>query len=223
MSVSRCLKASRRLAAAHRKFLGVTVVVLALATGVAWAAQSVLVPGPQPDGTSVTPQGWRVTPAGAQTMLGSGPLGIAMSPDGAHALITNAGYSNHSLMLVDTATGIVQQTIGTQSNAVRAEKNNELGRMMTHFYYYGGAHGFYNGVAFSPDGAQAYASDGPGDGIHTFTFKGGLLVEGQEINLQGGVWPAGVAVSRDGSRLYVAGNLSDQLIIVNPTKRKVVA
>jgi len=223
MRVSRCLKASRRLAAAHRKFLGVTVVVLALATGVAWAAQSVLVPGPQPDGTSVTPQGWRVTPAGAQTMLGSGPLGIAMSPDGAHALITNAGYSNHSLMLVDTATGIVQQTIGTQSNAVRAEKNNELNRMMTHFYYYGGAHGFYNGVAFSPDGAQAYASDGPGDGIHTFTFKAGLLVEGQEINLQGGVWPAGVAVSRDGSRLYVAGNLSDQLIIVNPTKRKVVA
>jgi len=223
MSVSRCLKASRRLAAAHRKFLGVTAVVMALVTGVAWAATSVLVPGPQPDGTSVTPQGWHVTPAGAQTMLGSGPLGIAMSPDGAHALITNAGYSNHSLMLVDTASGVVQQTIGTQSNAVRAEKNNELGRMMTHFYYYGGAHGFYNGVAFSPDGAQAYASDGPGDGIHTFTFKAGLLVEGQEINLQRGVWPAGVAVSRDGLRLYVAGNLSDQLIIVNPTKRKVVA
>jgi YVTN family beta-propeller protein len=201
----------------------ITGAIIALTAGGAWAAMAVLVAGPQPDGTSVTPQGWRVTPAGTQTSLGSGPLGIAVSRDGKLALVTNAGYGNHSLMVVHTATGAVVQTIGTQSNAVRAEKNRVLGRVYAHFYYQGGSFGYSNGIAFAPDGSTAYASDAPGSGIHTFTVKGGLLKEGQEIGLRSGSWPAGIAVSPSGSRLFVAANLTDQLLIVDPVARKTIA
>src|SRR5215468_6188888 len=196
--------------------------VVALATAVTAAGVIRLTTGPQTDGTSVTPQGWRVTPAGRQTDLGSGPLDIAVSPAGGIALVANAGYGNHTLMVVDTATGGVIQTITTQSNALRAEKNRVIGRVYAHFYYYGGQHGFYSGLAFSPDGSRAYAADGPGSAIHVFTVEGKTLVEGQEIGIKDDVWPAGIAVSPDGARLYVAANLADALYVVDVAKSKVL-
>src|SRR5215468_11251314 len=196
--------------------------VVALATAVTAAGVIRLTTGPQSDGTSVTPQGWRVTPAGMQTELGSGPLDIAVSPGGGIALVANAGYGNHTLMVVDTATGGVTQTIKSQSNALRAEKNRVVGRVYSHFYYYGGQHGFYKGLAFSPDGFRAYAADGPGSAIHVFTVEGKTLVEGQEIGIKGDVWPAGIAVSPDGARLYVAANLADALYVVDLARNKVL-
>src|SRR5215510_13275662 len=196
--------------------------VVALVTAATAAGIVRLSTGPQPDGTSVTPQGWRVTPAGRQTDLGSGPLDIAVSPAGDIALVANAGYGNHTLMVVDTTTGDVMQTIETQSNALRAEKNRVLGRVYAHFYYYGGQHGFYSGLAFSPDGSRAYAADGPGSAIHVFTVAGNMLVEEQEIAIKGDVWPAGIAVSPDGARLFVVANLADRLYVVDVAKRKVL-
>lgn len=214
---------NRLFAGKHRKTFVVVIAVCALATGVAWAATHGLYAGPQADGTSITPQGWRVTPAGDQTALGSGPLAVAVSPNGKFALVANAGYGNHSLMVINSATGAVRQTIGTNSNALRAEGSNGLERLPVHFYYPPGAgvSGYYTGIVFSPDGTRAYASDGPGSGIHTFTISSrGVLKEGSEIQLHGGVWPAGIAISGDGSRLLVAGNLADELLIVNPFARK---
>ena len=213
----------RLFAERSRKTLMVVIAVCVLATGAAWAATHVLLVGPQADGSAITPQGWRVTPAGEQTALGSGPLAVAVSPDGTFALVANAGYGDHSLMVIDSATGTVRQTIGTSSNALRAEGSNGLERLPVHFYYPPGVGvtGYYTGIVFSPDGTKAYASDGPGSGIHTFTVsRRGELKEGSEIQLHGRVWPAGIAISGDGSRLFVAGNLSDELLIVDPFARK---
>jgi YVTN family beta-propeller protein len=213
---------NRLFAGKRRRTLAAAIAVCAVATGVAWAATQALHAGFQPGGTAITPQGWRVTPAGKQTALGSGPLAVAVSPNGRFALVANAGYGNQSLMVIDSATGAVRQTIGTNSNALRAEGSNGLERLPVHFYYPPGAGvtGYYTGIVFSPDGTKAYASDGPGSGIHTFTVSRGRLKEGSEIQLHGRVWPAGIAISRDGSRLFVAGNLADQLLIVDPSSRK---
>jgi YVTN family beta-propeller protein len=213
---------SSLFAGKRRKLVALAIVVCAFTTGIAWAATHDLFPGPQPDGSAITPQGWRVTPAGEQTALGSGPLAVAVSPKGKFAIVANAGYGNHSLMVVDTATGAVRQTIETHSNALRAEGSSGRDDLAVRYYYPPGAgvQGYYFGLAFSPDGSRAYASDGPGSGIHTFTISHGVLSEGQEIQLHGRVWPAGIAVSPDGGRLLVAGNLSDELIIVNPFARK---
>ena len=66
----------------RRLLVGSIAIGLCLATSAVAAATASLAPGPQPDGTAVTPEGWRVTPAGRQTQLGPGPLAVAASPRG---------------------------------------------------------------------------------------------------------------------------------------------
>ena len=180
--------------------------------------------GPQPDGTAVTPEGWGITPAGRQVPLGNGALDVTISPNGSLALVANAGYQEQSLMVVDTASGAVKQTIPARNNSVRAgpTSTDTAPGGPTHFYFAGGVNGYYVGIAFSPDGRSAFASDGPGSGIHSYAVSGGLLAEEPEIGIQGDVWPAGMAVSADGSRLYVAANLADKLLVVDLTTRKVL-
>jgi YVTN family beta-propeller protein len=180
------------------------------------------VPGPQGDATGVTPQGWRVTPAGRQTALVGNPLAVAVSPDGRLVLVANGGYNQHDLTAVDPGTGRVLQTIDAGGGNSGGPWQLEEGH----------AHGYYVGLAFSPDGKSAYASDGPGSSLHTFSISGSIsghtVTELQRIKLTSnvgnqGAYPAGIAVSRDGSRLYVAGNLDNTLFVVDPARRLVVA
>ncbi len=186
----------------HR-FAALGVVALVLGTGSAGAAP----------GTSATPEGWALTPAGSQTALGPGPLAAALSPTGSVLLVENAGYWQHSLMVVDPATASVLQTI--DENGANAQGPWS--------FAYGHRHSYYTGLAFSPDGGTAWASDGAGGALHTFAVAGRTLTAKQEIQL-GSVnpYPAGIAVAPDGSRLYVAGNMTDSLLIVDPGARKVV-
>ena len=175
----------------------VSAVAIVVGVGIAGAQSPLPAPGPQPDGTAVTPEGWQVTPAGEQSALGSNPVSIALSPDGSQYLVTNAGYRNQSIQAIDASTGSVTQTIGTTNT--------------------GWAHtrGYYIGVAYSPDGASAYASDGPEDGIHVFSVDAGALTEQPEITFPPHTWPAGIAVSDDGARAYVAANMADELLVVD--------
>jgi YVTN family beta-propeller protein len=178
------------------------------------AAAAAPVAGPRPDGTAFTPQGWRVTPAGTQTQLGLWPMDVAMSPRGDLVLVANAGYARHSLMAIDPATGKVIQTI-------RASGAKSHG-----WWDFANGHptGYYVGIAFAPDGKHAWASDGPGSAIHAFRINGRTLTETQHIKLTDNrgnehAWPGGIAVSHDGNRLYVAGDLDDRMYIVDPVKR----
>jgi YVTN family beta-propeller protein len=175
-----------------------------LAAGAALAAE--VVAGPRPDGTAVTPQGWRLTPAGEQTPLGPGPLAIAASPDGEMLLVVNAGYKDHSLMVIDPRTGTVRDTLPARSAGT----------------WGGGVQGHYLGLAFSPDGRRAYASDGPGGRIRTYDVERGTVVERQAVELFADAWPAGLVPSRDGKRLYVAGNWTNVLYVIDPAARRVI-
>jgi YVTN family beta-propeller protein len=181
------------------------------------AAAAALVAGPRPDGTAITPQGWRVTPAGTQTDLGLWPMDIAMSPRGDLVLVSNGGYARHSLMAIDPATGAVIQTI-------RASGAKSHG-----WWDWASGHptGYYVGIAFSSDGRHAWASDGPGSALHAFRVDGRTLTETQHIKLTDNrgnenAWPGGIAVAPDDRRLYVAGDLDDLLYIVDPVSRTTV-
>jgi YVTN family beta-propeller protein len=188
--------------------------VLVLATA---AAGSDLTAGPQPGGTGVTPQGWQVTPAGTQTTLGPGTLAVAVSPRGNMVLAVNAGYLRHSLMAIDPATGQVLQTIPEQGGKGGGWWDFSVGH----------AHGYYVGLAFAPDGRTAYASDGPNGSLHVFQISGSTVDEVQHIKLDDnlgnrGGYPAGIAVSADGSRVYVVENLTGSLYVVDPRARRVL-
>src|SRR5262245_57425708 len=148
--------------------------------------------GPQEDGTSITPVGWKVTPTGKQIQVGERPYGLALSPDGRSLLVSNDGVSEQSIMLVDAVSGSVEQTLD-----------------------YPAPEAVFLGVAYSPDGQHAYASAGNNDEIHTYTLSAGSLVEGDSLPLgttdDAGdpihPFPAGLTVSPDGQTLYVADQL----------------
>ena len=190
----------------------------ALVAGIVSSRAGTPSPGPQPDGTGITPQGWRITPAGRQMDVGPWPQAVAISPDGRTVVIANAGYLDHSLIVVDASTGAITQTVDAPGGKSTGSTWN---------YSSGHAHGFYVGLTFSPDGRWLYASDGPGSSVLRYQVAGTTLTAAGGVRLASksgaGLWTAGVAVSRDGGRLFVAGNLADALIVADPATKKVVA
>ena len=108
--------------------------------GGAFAATGTSHAGPSGDTTAVTPIGFRVTPAGRQTTLGDLPVTSAVSPDGKKLLVIDAGDGNEAVQVIDVATA---RMIRTST--------------------YKAPQGGFDGVAFSPNGRHAYASEGGDD------------------------------------------------------------
>src|SRR5437762_7993721 len=197
-------------------------VISALATAVAAAGTAsshgvTTSRGARAGTATVTPQGWGITPAGRQTDVGPGPQAVATSPDGRMIVIANAGYLAHSLMVMNAATGRITQTIRAPGGKAKRSTWN---------YSAGHAHGFYVGLTFSPDSRVLYVSDGPGSSVLRYAVDGGTLRAAGTVKLasrsHAGLWPAGIATSPDGDRIYVAGNLADALVVADPATRKVI-
>ncbi|MGZ4654604.1 alkaline phosphatase family protein [Oryzihumus sp.] len=175
------------------------VALTVIGGGAAFATASRLA-GPRPDGTAVTPVGFRVTPAGDQTRLGDLPLTSALSPDGRHLLVSNDGQGTQSLQLVDAADHRVEQTIP-----------------------YTSPESLYMGLAWSPDGQTAYASAAANSKVRVLHLQGGKLVEGTPLSLpttnpageKVTLFPAGLAVTPDGKRLVVADQLGDAVSVID--------
>src|SRR5213596_1175364 len=71
--------------------------------GLAFVVTRVM-PGPQPDGTTVLPSGWRIRPAGRQVVVGTLPLNLITLSDGS-LLVTNNGSGENGLMRIDPVGG----------------------------------------------------------------------------------------------------------------------
>ena len=193
---------------------GLAVAVAAYAAGTVGAAAD----------TPLTPSGWRITPAGHVLTVTdgpglSGPWGVALSPDGVHALVTSSGQAaqDETVEMFD-----VNRRVRT---AVRV-MNGRRG------------HSVFYGVAFSPDGRRAWASGGGQDIVHAYTVTpSGRLVSGHPI--PAGSFPAGIAFGHTprGDRLYVANNLGGdpfstgsyedppghEVTVINPDTNRITA
>jgi YVTN family beta-propeller protein len=183
--------------------LVVAVIVAGAFAGAAYAVVAGgIVAGPKGNGTGVTPIGWTAAPAGKQLTLGDRPYGLAASPNGQFLLASNDGQSTQSLEVVDAATGTVIQTIP-----------------------YTGNEALSFGIVFSPDGSKAYVSAGGNNKIRVYSIVGETLTEQAPIVLPPGPirpffgdqapYPDGLALSANGSLLYVANNLGDSVSIVS--------
>jgi YVTN family beta-propeller protein len=154
---------------------------LALATTQLIAAEPVLRPGLQPDGSMLLPNLWSLRPAGSQLELADFPVNIALHPDGRYAAILHCGYSAHEILVVDLA----GKSIVSRAKIPEA---------------------FY-GIAFAPDGRKVYCSGSSGEVVHAFDFSDGKISPSQTIPLRAaterGV-PAGVAVDASGKTLFAA-------------------
>lgn len=160
----------------------------------------------------VTPVHQVLTPTGIQVELpGMRPQAVALSPDG--RLLATSGKTQE-LVLIDPQTGDIRQRVTLPSSETRGPndvsshilKPDESGQLS------------YTGLIFSPDGSRIYLSNVNGD-VKVFGVGSDGEVRGlSSIGLPAAnaPWrkeeiPAGLAISRDGRRLYVVLNLSNRL------------
>jgi YVTN family beta-propeller protein len=161
----------------------------------------------------VTPVNQLVTPAGLQVELPRvRPNALALSPD--QKILLTAGLT-HELLVIDPKTGKILQRVPFPEDKAQPEAPLVAGILNPDEK----AQLSFTGLTFSPDGRRLYLSNVNGD-IKVFAvgkddkisplFSFGLPTvkafdRTNEI-------PAGIAVSPDGKKIYVAGNLSNRLL-----------
>src|ERR1035441_7079379 len=172
-----------------------------------------------------TPANQVLTPAGLQVELpGMRPQALALSPDG--RLLVTAGKT-HELVVLEPRSGKVLQRVPLPSeryhdptpgpvseHILEPDKDGQLS---------------FTGLAFSPDGSRIYLANVDGS-IKVFGVGKECKVVGlftmplppANAPRRRSDIPAGIAVSRDGKRLYVALNLSNRLAEMDATTGKVL-
>jgi len=171
----------------------------------------------------LTPANQIVTPAGTQVELpGVRPNAVALSPDG--KLLVTAGLT-HELVVLEPASGKLLQRVALPPGNVKepaplttailgADEKAQLS---------------FTGLKFSPDGTRLYLSNVSGD-VKVFAVSREHMVAALfSIALppanapeRANEIPAGLAVSADGKKLYVAGNLSNRLLELDAATGKVL-
>ncbi len=151
-----------------------------------------------------TPTGQVLTPTGRQIELpGMRPLALALSPDG--KLLATAG-KNRSVVLIDPDSGSILQTV-----PLSTPKNEGSSDTIT-------AQLSFTGLIFSQDGRRLYLSN-TGGNVWVFPVSEAgrlekptvLPVPEARVPNQKHELPTGLALSADGTRLYVVGSLANRL------------
>jgi YVTN family beta-propeller protein len=172
-----------------------------------------------------TPANQILTPAGLQVELpGMRPQALALSPNG--RMLITAGKT-HDLVVLDPQSGKVLQRVPLPSEKDLVPSPNPVSSHILQPDKDGQIS--FTGLAFSPDGSRIYLANVDGS-VKVFAIEKGDRVVGlftmplppanaprrkQEI-------PAGLALSPDGKRLYVALNLSNRLAELDTATGKVL-
>ena len=171
----------------------------------------------------VTPVNQLVTPAGTQVELpGIRPNALALSPGG--KILVTAGLT-HELVAVDPVTGKISRRVPLPADAMPEQMpvsplvlNPDEKAQLS-----------FTGLTFSPDGSRIYLANVNGD-IKVFAVAadkrisalGSLALPPADAPNRASEIPTGIAVSRDGKRIYVAGNLSNHLLELDAANGKVL-
>ena len=170
--------------------------------------------GAGPAGRAVLPVGQLLAPAGEQVPLpGLRPQVLALDPSG--RLLVTSGHRSE-LVVLDAGSGRERQRVPLArepGDSPRPPSDNLLDRDPNSL-----PQASFTGLVFAPDGRRLFLSDVQGC-VQTFQVEvGGSLTTGSPIPLPAVTGlrrqreiPAGLALSADGRRLYVALNLSNGL------------
>ncbi len=179
-----------------------------------------------------------LVPGGPQR-LGSLPVSLAVSPDGRYIVTVNAGYGSvdsrymQSLAVLDTK---ADSKTGARSASLTDFPDPRTLPQSTQV--------LFSGLAFSADGTHLYGSiasatdpegkTGTGSGVQVYSFKEGVIAAERVLKIPpqklapgrttrlfksaagnlGLPYPAAIAVTPAG--LLVAGNLSDDAVLLDP-------
>ena len=139
-------------------------------------------PGLSRTGAVVLPNGWSLKPAGRQVKVGDFPVAIAEHPTEPVLAVLHAGYGEHEVVTLDASSGKVIARVSFKES--------------------------FNGLTWSSDGTKLFVGGGFDDVVYRFDHAGGLLSNKFTFKyakpLKTARVPAGLAVSRNGSTLWVA-------------------
>ncbi|HWI60083.1 MAG TPA: YncE family protein, partial [Bacillota bacterium] len=161
-----------------------------------------------------TPVNQRLTPAGKLVELpGMRPQALALSPD--TRLLVTAGLT-HELVVLDPASGSIRQHVPLPPDSDKIRPAGPVSEAILHPDLK--AQVSFTGLAFSPDSTRIYLANVNGD-IKVFSVQPDGKVSpllsfplpAANAPRRVAEIPAGLAVSADGKRLYVALNLSNRL------------
>ncbi len=168
--------------------------------------------------STLLPNGWTLTPEGAQIPVNDLPMNMVLSRDGRYVLVTTNGNGDQGVEIIDRTTGKKTQTITINKS--------------------------WLGIEFAIDGKSFFVSGGDDNELLVFDFAAGQATKtgkiilgseayhalgdrGREESRSKGrgeyAFPAGIGVSPDGKRLYVAENLTNKVAVVDITSRRVIA
>jgi DNA-binding beta-propeller fold protein YncE len=171
----------------------------------------------------VTPVNQLVTPVGLLVELpGLRPQALALSPDG--KFFVTAGLT-HELVAVDPATGNILQRVPLPADAVQEQSPVTSAILNADDK----AQLSYTGLAFAPDGSRIYLANVMGD-VKVFGVGRDRKISPlfafplPPANAKGRTndIPTGIAVARDGKKIYVCGNLSNRLFELDAATGKVL-
>jgi YVTN family beta-propeller protein len=183
------------------------------------AAQDKDTVGPKAPGQAVVPVNQIITPYGLQSTLpGLRPQALALSPDG--KLLAVSGKTPE-LIILNAVSGKVEQEVALPAEEQKEQHPEVVSPMILDPDLEGQLS--YTGLVFSPDGGRIFLSNVDGS-IKVFKVDGDGNVQPSHtipVPLAGAPRraeeiPAGLAVSADGHRLYVCGNLSNRLLEFDP-------
>ncbi len=162
----------------RKRWVGLAVVAVAAVGGIGMARRAILRMGRQPDGSFLVSTGQRVE--GGAIAFSGRPIDLALHPTGAFFAVLNKS----SVFLAD-------------ADGVRAGSEFKLGNTAG-----------YRGLAWSPDGSRLFASIDKGY-VQEIRREGDKLVVGARIVIgragsKDNPVAGGIAITRDGSRLFVA-------------------
>lgn len=139
------------------------------------------------------PDGQLLSPAGVHIEVNDRPLGMVFAPDRRTlAVVTGSNFNPRALHLIDVDT----QTISIANSFV--------------------------GVAFSPAGNRIFVGGGASNDVKLFTAApNGTFGAAGSIAIAGAA-PSGLSLSPDGSRLYVALNMTHQVAVIDTATNTVL-
>jgi YVTN family beta-propeller protein len=181
-----------------------TLALTTTATAILTLAQNAplqpFLPGTITDGSTMLANGWRLSPAGRQLTVGDMPLNIIQSPDSRYLIVTNNGLAKPNFTIVDVSSWTIKNTIAVD-NA-------------------------WLGLDWNPDGMKLYSAGAAQNNVQEFAYADGLLTRARTFNLpplsSGETFAGGLAVSRDGRRLYVTRLFAQSLSAIDLSTGQVV-
>jgi DNA-binding beta-propeller fold protein YncE len=179
---------------------------------------------------AVLPSGRLVTPAGTSAVVGMGALGVALTPDGRYAIVSNGAERGGHVR-----SGVDPQTAGGSSLAVV-----DVASMTVVDRYRAADESFYAGVAAladpqDPARVLVLASGGGTHAVYAFTLDAGghlsrdrthvIPIPGrtdQAFADSGLSYPAALLAARDGRHAYVVNELGDGVAELDTERRALV-